>query len=64
MSKLIYIANVSLDGYIEDSDGNFDDWTTPNDEVFAFITDLVRSSGTPYESRSEGRRGGGRRGGI
>src|SRR5882724_3557751 len=45
MSKLIYIANVSLDGYIEDSDGNFD-WTTPNDELFAFITDLVRSSGT------------------
>jgi dihydrofolate reductase len=45
MSKLIYIANVSLDGYIEDSQGNFD-WTTPSDEVFAFITDLVRSAGT------------------
>jgi dihydrofolate reductase len=45
MSKLIYIANVSLDGYIEDSHGNFD-WTTPSDEVFAFITDLLRSSGT------------------
>jgi len=45
MSKLIYIANVSLDGYIEDSQGNFD-WTTPTDEYFAFITDLVRSSGT------------------
>jgi len=45
MSKLIYIANVSLDGYIEDSHGNFD-WTTPDDEVFAFITDLVRSAGT------------------
>src|SRR5438876_6254322 len=45
MSKLIYIANVSLDGYIEDSHGNFD-WTAPNDEVFAFITDLVRSVDT------------------
>jgi dihydrofolate reductase len=45
MSKLIYIANVSLDGYIEDSNGNFD-WTEPNDEVFTFITDLVRSAGT------------------
>jgi dihydrofolate reductase len=45
MSRLIYIANVSLDGYIEDSHGNFD-WTPPNDEVFAFITDLVRSAGT------------------
>jgi dihydrofolate reductase len=45
MGKLIYIANVSLDGYIEDSDGNLD-WTDPSDEVFAFITDLVRFSGT------------------
>jgi dihydrofolate reductase len=45
MSRLIYIANVSLDGYIEDSHGNFD-WTEPNDEVFAFITDLIRSAGT------------------
>jgi dihydrofolate reductase len=45
MSKLIYIANVSLDGYIEDEHGNFD-WTAPSDEVFAFITDLVRSVGT------------------
>ncbi len=45
MSKLIYIANVSVDGYIEDSDGNFD-WTTPTDEAFAFVTDLVRASGT------------------
>jgi dihydrofolate reductase len=45
MSKLIYIANVTLDGYIEDSQGSLD-WAPPNDEVFAFITDLVRSSGT------------------
>jgi dihydrofolate reductase len=45
MSKLIYIANVSLDGYIEDSGGSID-WTAPDDEVFAFITDLVRSAGT------------------
>jgi dihydrofolate reductase len=45
MAKLIYISNVSLDGYIEDEHGNFD-WTAPNDEVFAFITNLVRSPGT------------------
>jgi dihydrofolate reductase len=45
MSKLIYIANISLDGFIEDSHGNFD-WTVPSDEYFAFITDLVRPCGT------------------
>jgi len=45
MPKLIYIANVTLDGYIEDAEGNFD-WTAPTDEVFAFITDLVRSCDT------------------
>ena len=45
MAKLIYITNVSLDGYIEDAHGNFD-WTEPDDEVFAFITDLLRPAGT------------------
>ena len=45
MAKLIYISNVSLDGYIEDARGSFD-WTAPDEEVFAFITDLVRSVGT------------------
>jgi dihydrofolate reductase len=45
MAKLIYVSNVSLDGYIEDADGNFD-WTAPSDEYFAFITDLVRPVGT------------------
>ena len=45
MAELIYVSNVSLDGYIEDEHGNFD-WTPPGDEVFAFITDLVRSVGT------------------
>jgi len=45
MAKLIYVANVSLDGYIEDAHGSFD-WTAPSDEVFTFITDLVRPVGT------------------
>ena len=45
MAKLIYVANVSLDGYIEDANGSFD-WTEPIDEVFTFITDLVRPVGT------------------
>jgi dihydrofolate reductase len=45
MAKLIYVTNVSLDGYTEDAHGDFD-WTDPTDEYFAFITDLVRPVGT------------------
>ena len=44
MSKLIYITNTSLDGYIEDATGAFD-WVDPN-EVFEFITELIRPIGT------------------
>jgi dihydrofolate reductase len=50
MAKLIYVSNVSLDSYIEDVHGNFD-WTEPNDEGFAFITDLVRPVGTHLYGR-------------
>ena len=32
MSKLIYSALASLDGYVEDSEGNFD-WAAPDEEV-------------------------------
>jgi dihydrofolate reductase len=45
MAKLIYVSNVSLDGYIEDEHGSFE-WTAPDDELFAFITELVRPIGT------------------
>ena len=45
MAKLIYSAITSLDGYVEDSGGNFD-WATPDREVFAFINDLERPIGT------------------
>jgi len=50
MGKLIYITNVSLDGYIEDRQGVFE-WTAPSDEVLAFITDLVRPTGTQLYGR-------------
>jgi dihydrofolate reductase len=39
MAKLIYITNMSLDGYIEDATGAFD-WLNP-DGVHAFITELL-----------------------
>ena len=44
MAKLIYITNTSLDGYIEDQTGAFD-WLN-SDQVFDFITELVRPIGT------------------
>jgi len=50
MAKLIYVANVSLDGYIEDENGSFD-WTAPDDELLAFIADLVRPVGTHLYGR-------------
>jgi dihydrofolate reductase len=45
MAKLIYGAIMSLDGYIEDRDGNFD-WAMPDQEVHAFVNDLERTRGT------------------
>jgi dihydrofolate reductase len=45
MAHLIYTANSSLDGYIEDADGKFD-WTAPSEEYFRFISNLVREAGT------------------
>lgn len=50
MSKLIYIANTSLDGYIEDEAGSFD-WGNPQ-QVHEFITQLVR----PLRTHIYGRR--------
>jgi dihydrofolate reductase len=44
MSKLIYMTNMSLDGYVEDETGAFD-WVNP-DQVHAFVTDLLRPIGT------------------
>jgi dihydrofolate reductase len=45
VAKLIYSAIMSLDGYIADEDGSFD-WAVPDEEVHAFINDLIRPFGT------------------
>jgi dihydrofolate reductase len=45
MAKLIYSAIASLDGYVEDKQGNFD-WAAPDDEVHAFVNDLERPIGS------------------
>lgn len=49
MSKLIYITNTSLDGFIEDKTGSFD-WSN-SDQVHNFITDLIRPVGTHIYGR-------------
>ncbi len=45
MARLIYSAIASLDGYVEDAEGNFE-WAAPGDEVHAFVNDLERPIGT------------------
>ena len=45
MSKLIYSAITSLDGYVEDEHGKFG-WAAPDEEVHAFVNELERPVGT------------------
>jgi dihydrofolate reductase len=45
MAKLIYVTNVSLDGYIEDERGSYD-FGPVDAEVFRSYTTLLRSVGT------------------
>lgn len=45
MAKLIYINNMSIDGYVEDRDGGFD-FGPMDDDVFATYTDSLRDVGT------------------
>jgi dihydrofolate reductase len=50
MVKLIYSPITSLDGYVADESGNFD-WAAPDEEVHAFVNDLVRPVGTHLYGR-------------
>jgi dihydrofolate reductase len=50
MSKLIYAALTSLDGFIEDKEGRFD-WAVPDAEVHAFANDLEATIGTHLYGR-------------
>lgn len=44
MRSVIYSMGVSLDGYIVGPDGRFD-WTAPDEEVFRFAIDEIRTVG-------------------
>lgn len=52
MAKLIYAANVSLDGYIEDEHGNFE-WGISDDETYAFWNDFQRPIGAYLYGRRQ-----------
>ena len=45
MAKLIYSTQTSLDGYINDEQGNFG-WARPSEEVHTFFNELERPVGT------------------
>src|SRR3954453_563158 len=50
MGKLIYAANTSLDGYLEDETGSFG-WSVPDEEGHAFWNDHERQIGTSLYGR-------------
>lgn len=50
MGRLIYAANISLDGYLEDESGAFD-WSVPDEEVHAFWNEHERGIGTSLYGR-------------
>lgn len=50
MGILIYAANISLDGFLEDEAGSFD-WSVPDEEVHAFWNEHERHIGTSLYGR-------------
>ncbi len=50
MGRLIYAANISLDGYLEDEAGAFD-WSEPDEAVHAFWNQHERNIGTSLYGR-------------
>src|SRR6476619_2307778 len=45
VSKLVYTAITSLDGYVADEEWTFD-WSVPDSQVHTFVNDLERPIGT------------------
>ena len=50
MARLIYACLASLDGYVADAEGGFA-WATPDEEVHAYVNDLMRPIGTHLYGR-------------
>jgi dihydrofolate reductase len=45
MAKLIYSVQTSLDGYVNDTEGNFD-WARPDEEIHSLENEIERPLGT------------------
>ncbi|WP_369053410.1 dihydrofolate reductase family protein [Kineococcus terrestris] len=50
MGQLVYAANTSLDGFVEDAAGSLD-WSVPDEEVHAFWNERERGIGTSLYGR-------------
>ena len=50
MGRLVYAANMSLDGFLEDESGAFD-WSVPDEAVHAFWNEHERGIGTSLYGR-------------
>ena len=50
MGRLVYSVIMSLDGYIDDAEGGFA-WAMPDEEVHAYVNDLMRPIGTHLYGR-------------
>ena len=44
MRSVVYLMNMSVDGYVEGPDGKFD-WTVPDEEIFRFHIEQAREMG-------------------
>jgi len=50
MRKVVYVFGISLDGYIEGPDGQFD-WTEPDEELHRYFNGLESRTGTHLYGR-------------
>ena len=50
MGRLVYSVIGSLDGYVDDAEGGFA-WARPDEEVHAYVNDLMRPIGTHLYGR-------------
>ena len=50
MSRLLYSAIASLDGYVADEHGRWD-WSVPDEQVHAAVNELMRPAGTHLYGR-------------